>query len=38
MSDDSTPEREDGDLTPEELTRRLFAYFDTEPLAKLVNI
>jgi transposase len=28
----------DGDLTPEELTRRLFAHFDTEPLAALVNI
>lgn len=27
----------DGDLTPEELTRRLFAHFDTEPLAELVN-
>ena len=28
----------DGDLTPEELTRRLFGHFDTEPLADLVNI
>jgi hypothetical protein len=27
----------DGDLTPEESTRRLFAHFDTEPLADLVN-
>ncbi len=27
----------DGDLTPDELTRRLFAHFETEPLVELVN-
>jgi hypothetical protein len=27
----------DGNLTPDELTRRLFAHFETTPLAELVN-